>query len=220
MQIFEHHAIFDEITYDREELKEWFESVRQYRKDFGSVLNRFRKERNPTNLSHTKEFQAGLFDTIDTAGEIGKHVKDFDPVKKLVQRFNFDVPLTGPDVDVLIYKPGYVFHPHVDFHMHCGIMFPIYPDEGASPIDFYQLPEGETWERAKGYSQAIKLERDLLYSYHYSLKHPSMFNGDTIHGVRNNEKERVFLRLKCLSMTFNDVIKRASEGKFINAPVV
>jgi hypothetical protein len=215
MQIFDHHVIFDEITYDRAELKDWFESVRQYRNDFGSVLNRFRKERNPSNLSHGKEFQDGLFDTIDTAGFIGKHVKEFEPIKKLVDRFNFDQPLTGPDVDILIYKPGYVFKPHVDYHMHCGIMFPIYPDEGASPIDFYRLPEGETWERAKGYAQAINADRDLIYSYHYSLTHPSMFNGDVIHGVRNNDKERVFLRLKCLSMTFQQVIDKVNEGKLI-----
>ena len=215
MQIFDHHVIFDEITYDREELKVWFESVREYRGDFGAVFNRIKEANNYKGLKHDKKFQEGMFDTIDTAGHINKHLIEFEPIAKLVKQFNFDEPLSESHVDVLIYKPGYIFRPHVDFHMHCGIMFPIYPDEGASPIDFYKLPEGETWGVAKGYAGSINPARDHLYSYHYSLEHPSMFNGATIHGVKNNDKERVFLRFKCLSMTFDRVIEKTKAGKFI-----
>ena len=215
MQVFENHVIFDEISYDREELKSWFESVREYSDDFGLVLNRQRTESTSKNLTHDKSFQHGLFDTIDTFGKINKHIVEFETISKLVNKFNFGDVLDPTNVDVLIYKPGYVFHPHVDFHMYCGIMFPIYPDKDASPIDFYRLPEGETWQRAKGYGGSIKRERDLNYSYHYSLKHPSMFNGHVIHGVRNNDKERVFLRLKCLNMTFHQVIEKTLTGNFI-----
>jgi len=215
MLTFNHHVIFDEITYDREELKAWYESVKHYRNDFGSVMNRLRDISGSTSLSHTKKFQTGLFDTVDSKGFIDKHIIEYEPIKKLVDKFNFDIPLQGQDVDVLIYKPGYVFKPHVDFHMHCGIMFPILPDEGASPIDFYRMPPEAKWERAAGYLQWINPERDLEYSYYYSLKHPSMFNGDVIHGVKNNDKERVFLRFKCLSMTFHDVIEKTKNGNFI-----
>jgi hypothetical protein len=215
MQIFEHHVIFDEISYDRESLKDWYDDVKQYRNDFGTVMNRLREESNATSLSHNKKFQMGLFDTIDSKGFINKHVIEYDIIKSLVNKFNFDIPLQSQDVDILIYKPGYIFHPHVDFHMHCGIMFPILPDDGAAPIDFYNMPIEATWERAAGYSRWIKPERDLIYSYHYSLNHPSMFNGDVIHGVKNNDKERVFLRFKCLNMTFNSVIEKAKRGMLI-----
>jgi len=215
MKIFEHHVIFDEILYNREELKQWYDQVKEFRNDFGSVMNRLRDESSSSNLSHNKKFQTGLFDTIDSKGQIDKHVIEYEPIKKLVDRFNFDVPLQAQDVDVLIYKPGYVFHPHVDFHMHCGIMFPILPDEDAAPIDFYRIPSEAQWERAAGYSRWIKPERDLIYSYYYSLEYPSMFNGDVIHGVKNNDKERVFLRFKCLNMTFHDVIEKAKNGNFL-----
>jgi hypothetical protein len=214
MQIFEHHVIFDEVTYDREELKNWYSEVKQYRNDFGTVMNRLREE-SDSPLSHNKRFQLGLFDTIDSKGFINKHVIDFEPIQKLVKKFAFDTPLQTQDVDVLIYKPGYIFHPHVDFHMHCGIMFPILPDEGAAPIDFYRMPAEANWERAAGYGRLIKSDRDLIYSYYYSLNHPSMFNGDTIHGVKNNDKERVFLRFKCLNMTFQDVIEKTKNGNFL-----
>lgn len=215
MQVFDHHVIFDEITYDREELKIWYESVKEYTNDFGSVQNRFRDQQGGLGLNHKKSFKENLFLTIDTKGALDKHVIEFEPIKKLVRMFNFDEPLKDTHVDVLIYKPGYSFVPHIDFHMNCGIMFPILPDEDVSPIDFYNLPPGETWEQAKGFGKSIVFERDHLYSYHYSLNHPSMFNGKTIHGVRNNHKGRVFLRFKCLSMTFEQVIEKAKAGKFI-----
>jgi len=215
MQIFEHHVIFDEILYDREALKSWYDVVKKYRNDFGSVMNRLREESGASALSHNKKFQLGLFDTIDSKGFIDKHVIEYDIIQSLVKRFTFDTPLQSQDVDVLIYRPGYIFHPHVDFHMHCGIMFPILPDDGAAPIDFYRMPEGATWERAAGYSKWINPDRDLIYSYHYSLIHPSMFNGNIIHGVKNNDKERVFLRFKCLNMTFHSIIEKAKQGKLI-----
>ena len=103
--------------------------------------------------------------------------------------------------------------------MNCGIMFPILPDSNMAPIDFYKLPPGETWERAKDFRYKINFERDFVYSYYYSLEHPSLFNGQTIHGVRNSNKERVFLRFKCLSMTFENVIKKTLSGQFINLPI-
>lgn len=216
MQIFDHHVIFDEITYDREELKAWYESVRQYRNDYAAVMN----TDVGTGLSHNKQFGYRSFQTIDTYAKNGLHIMDYEPIQKLVKQFNFDRPLEGREVDVMIYHPGFHFKPHVDYHMHCGIMFPILPDVGAEPIDFYKLPEGEVWERAKDYEKQIVAERDLLYSYEYSMTHPSMFNGDTIHGVRRVKQERVFLRFKCLSMTFDQVIEKAKAGKFINGSLV
>jgi hypothetical protein len=217
MQVFDHHIVFDEITYDREELKDWYESVKQYQVGFGKLMNKFANKHASNNMTHNKRFKEGSrigrFDSIDTYFTLGKHVKDFDPIKKLVDQFNFDQPLQGADVDILIYGPGYNFVPHIDFHMYCGIMFPILPDSDASPIDFYRMPPGSVWQRATSYPVIPK--RDLIYSYNYSLDHPSMFNGHTIHGVRNNDKQRVFLRLKCLSMNFSQVIEKALAGNFI-----
>jgi hypothetical protein len=214
MQIFKHHVIFDEIFYDREELKDWYKSVEHYKNDYGVVTNKISSE----NLSHNKKFRTGRFETLDTFEQAGIHVIEYEPVKKLVQKFNFDNPLAKTDVDVMIYKPGFQFQPHIDFHMHCGIMFPIFPDleSEMAPIDFYKLPPGAIWERAKNYDDCIEFERDFAYSYHYSTKHPSMFDGDTIHGVRNNNNHRVFLRFKILSMTFDEVIKKGESKKLIN----
>jgi hypothetical protein len=216
MLINENHIVFNEVTYDRKELEDWYESVKEFRTDFGSFFNSLRTSTDIYSLTHRKEFRADLFDTIDTTKVLKKHIIEFEPIAKLVRRFNFTKPLSERDVDILIYKPYYKFMPHVDFHMHCGIMFPILPEIGGAPIDFYKMPEGADWERAKGYFKDIVPERDLHYSYHYSTKHPTMFNGDAIHGVNNNSHERVFLRFKCTSMTFNQVKDACNSGKFVN----
>jgi hypothetical protein len=216
MLINENHIVFNEVTYDRKELEDWYESVKEFRTDFGSFFNSLRTNTDIYSLTHRKEFRADLFDTIDTTTALKKHIIEFEPIAKLVRRFNFTKPLSERDVDILIYKPYYRFMPHVDFHMHCGIMFPILPELGGAPIDFYKMPEGANWERAKGYFKDIVPERDLHYSYHYSTKHPTMFNGDTIHGVNNNSHERVFLRFKCTSMTFEQVKESCSAGTFVN----
>jgi hypothetical protein len=217
MQVYQHHIIFDEITYDRQELLEWYRSVECYREDFAETMNRGISQTSLSDeITHTKQFRTrrnGEFTTIDSYGHIGQHVVDYPIIRKLVDRFNFERPLQGREVDVLIYEPGYRFPPHIDYHMNCGIMFPILPEEDMAPIDFYRMPPNQKWERAKTYSVIKK--RDFEYSYHYSTQHPSMFNGNVIHGVQNNSKQRVFLRLKCHQMTFEDVV--AMGDNFINS---
>lgn len=217
MQVFPHHLIFDEIHYNRLDLQNWFQEVKDYRCGFGEFVNSNFSVTETNNLiTHNKKLPTKLFETLDTYSVLGKHIIDFAPIQELVKKFNFDIPLCAADVDILIYKPNFVFHPHIDFHMNCGMMFPIYPNSDMAPIDFYRLPPNETWERAKDFRNKIKFERDFIYSYYYSLEHPSLFNGRIIHGVRNSNQERVFLRFKCLSMTFEDIIQKTLSGQFIN----
>lgn len=208
MQVFDHHVIFDEITYDREELKEWYNSVKKHVKSFADVMN------TTADTPHRK-FTRSTLQTVDTYGSTGLHILDHEPIQRLVRQFNFDQPLDNRAVDVLVMRKGTDFKAHVDFRMHCGIMFPILPDVGAEPIDFYRIPPGAVWKRAANYNQQLIVDRDLLYSYHYNMQHPSMFNGDTIHGVRQVKQERVFLRFKCYSMTFDQVIAKAKAGNLI-----
>ncbi len=207
MQIYKHHIIFDEISYDRQQLLEWYSEVEQYREDFAVVMNRdIELSELNEEISHRKKFKSRNskeFTTIDTFHHIGKHIVDFPLIRKLADKFNFIRPLQGREVDILIYEPDFKFVPHIDFHMNCGIMFPILPKHDISPIDFYKMPPNETWERAKVFD--INFERDFDYSYYYSTKHPSMFNGNVIHGVRNNNQKRVFLRFKCHQLTFDEV---------------
>lgn len=211
MQIFKHHVIFDEITYDRQRLENF---VNRFLGDTSNFAEWSNKILDPVGDRRFKPNP--LFNCIDTEKLEGKPLLEYDEIRELTDRFNFSRPLHDRSVDILVYEPGYVFHPHVDFYMYCGIMFPILPEDGGEPIDFYEK-EGLTRERATGYAKELT-EKDIVYSYNYSTVHPSMFNGLTIHGVRKVQRRRVFFRIKMVDDTFNSIIKKNQLGKFINPP--
>jgi hypothetical protein len=213
MQRHDHHVIFDEISYDRQSLITWYREHQHLRRDFGLFQNQLRASAPQSQSNSTVPFTLKLFDTIDTWNTMGRHIVSFEPVRRATSQFKWPTPIKDHHVDILIYRPGWQFHPHTDHSMNCGIMFPILPSEGAAPIDFYQLPPGQQWGRARDFSRSVQWDRDWLYSYHYSLEHPSMFNGRTIHGVRNGDQERVFLRIKLVNETFESVIKLAEQGQ-------
>ena len=48
------------------------------------------------------------------------------------------------------------------------------------------------------------------------MNHPSIFNGKTLHSVEQIKYERVMFRIKVTHETYQDMIKRYKEGKFIN----
>jgi hypothetical protein len=214
MQLFQYHAIFDEITYDREILYKWY-LEHQHLTDYFSDW--IWKSCKGTGHKFRGLGQQTGFKVIDLNNTLGKWIKDEPCIKTLLDMWNFDLPLRNLDVDVLIYPKNYKLKPHIDANMQCGIMYPICP-ENPAPIDFYSVPPGDEIIPGKEYD--VEKDRDLLYSYHYSSKHPSMFNGgNCIHGVENSSTERVFLRLKIMGMTFDDVIRKHNSKKLINANI-
>jgi hypothetical protein len=211
MQVFKHHVIFDEITYDRQRLVNFVNRFIDNTSDFSEWSNQVAE---PMGKRRFKTIP--LFKCIDTEKIEGKGLLEYPEISELANLFSFDRPLNKRSVDILVYEPGYVFAPHVDFYMYAGIMFPIIPDDGGEPIDFYEK-EGLDRQRATGYAKELK-ESDITYSYKYSTIHPSMFNGLTIHGVRQVQQRRVFLRFKMVDDTFSSVIRKQELGKFIKTP--
>lgn len=211
MQVHKHHVIFDEITYDRQKLVNFVNRFIDQTSDFSEWSNQI------ADPMGTRRFKSiPLFKCIDTEKIEGKGLLEYPEIAELASLFSFDRPLHPRSVDILVYEPGYVFAPHVDFYMYCGIMFPIMPDDGGEPIDFYEK-EGLDRKRATGYAKELK-ESDIVYSYNYSTMHPSMFNGLTIHGVREVKQRRIFLRFKIVDETFQSVIRKQQLGKFIKTP--
>lgn len=211
MQVHKHHVIFDEITYDRQKLVNFVNRFIDQTSDFSEWSNQIA---DPMGTRRFKPIP--LFKCIDTEKIEGKGLLEYPEIAELASLFSFDRPLHPRSVDILVYEPGYVFAPHVDFYMYCGIMFPIMPDDGGEPIDFYEK-EGLDRKRATGYAKELK-ESDIVYSYNYSTMHPSMFNGLTIHGVREVKQRRIFLRFKIVDETFQSVIRKQQLGKFIKTP--
>jgi hypothetical protein len=210
MQIFKHHVIFDEISYDREILYEWYLKHRQYTEYFSDWIY---KSTNGRGFEFRGLGKSAGFKVLDINNTLGKWIKDEPCIQSLLNRWSFQGSLNNLDVDVLIYPKNYNLKPHVDAKMKCGIMYPIYPNS-PSPIDFYRCPAGELIEPGREYN--VDKEKDLIYSYHYSSKHPSMFNGSSvIHGVTTSNQERIFLRIKIMHMSFDEIIKANKQGNLI-----
>lgn len=204
-----HHCEFPEQTYDWEPLWEWYQTVQHTAVYFNDWMN----ARIPTGGTRFRGSGAG-FKTLDLDGQLGLITRDVPEINRLLRPWAFYSQLRDFDVDIMIYPANYSLRAHTDHYMGCGIMYPIQPDRPAG-IDFYRVPEGETLARAREYS--VRVDRDLIYTYHYQRGVPAMFNGQIIHGVRNGGEERIFLRVKLREQTFHSVCEMARENSLFTA---
>ena len=221
MLLFKNHVIFDEVRYDRALLIDWYQRHRHLAVPFGAWMNARSPQGKQTAFRSGTGTVTGM--TIDLES-VGRLIKDEPEIAPLTDLFNTARPFGAYDVDIMIYPARYQLKAHTDHAMGAGIMWPILPEDPA-PIDFYHVPPGETLARAREYD--VDFARDLDYSYHYSLDHPSMFRSQAIHGVRNTypvkgenragwqPQERVFLRFKLLYDDFDSIVQKAQAGQWI-----
>lgn len=206
MIVGKHHVTFNEIEYNREKLVRFYEKFKECIMPFGDYMQWLTPSK--------REFKGRVgMNAVNTELLEGKKLREYDEIEDLVKLFNFDVPLAMDDIDLLHYDPGFTFHPHTDHFMHCGIMFPVLPADGDAPIIFYEKDGLEVVPR-KNYTDLVT-EEDIVYKHYYSTKHPTMFNGHTIHSVGTTSTERVYLRLKILHQTFHSVIEKNQQNKLI-----
>ena len=83
------------------------------------------------------------------------------------------------------------------------------------PISFFSR-EGHDPERNVNYQKKYGwTDDDIDYLHHYSMEHPTMFNGMAVHGVPEITQERVILRMKCLGETYDPAIEKLKAGTFV-----
>lgn len=203
MDLGKHHATITEFTYNRLELADFYKQFTDYIMNFGDYMQYLTPDK--------REFRGrpGM-NAVNVHKKEGKYLQEYDIIKNIINKFDFGYEISLHDVDLLHYDPGFEFHPHTDHFMKCGIMFPILPDDAGEPIVFYEQSKEDTVPR-KNYSD-ICTEDDIVYEHYYSNKHPTLFNGHTIHGVRKITKERVYLRIKILHKTFEEIVDRNKLG--------
>lgn len=210
MQLDRFHCTMDEMTYDRQELEDFFNTHKQHVMPFGEYMQYMT---NDTKRDFPS--QPGM-NAVAVHKTEGKHLYDYEVVRKYMDRFNFDEPIDPLNLDMLHYDKGYRFHPHTDHYMNAGIMFPILPNGGMSPMRFYDR-EGYVPERRVNYElRGWTDEHDIAYDHVYSLEHPTLFNGLQVHGVPTVQEEfRVILRLKVTTEFFEDIVEKLKKGTFI-----
>lgn len=208
MQLGKYHCTIDEVTYNRLELVDFYNQHKHNLMNFGDYMQ---------FLSPTKRefpYISGM-NAVAVQKTEGKELLDYDVVKKCVDMFNFSPSIPTSDIDFLHYDPGFKFHPHTDHYMECAVMFPVLPEDAGEPISFYSRP-GWIPERNVSYHHKYDwTDDDIEYNHYYSAIHPTLFNGMAIHGVPTITKERVYLRIKVLGETFDEVVAKLQAGTFV-----
>ena len=208
MQLGNHHCTIDEITYDRLELLDFVNQHKHNIMQFGDYMQYLSPEK--------REFKGRTgMNAIAVQKTEGKDLLEYPVIQKYVNMFNFKQPIAPRDIDLLHYDPGYSFHPHTDHYMWCGIMVPIEPEDAGEPISFYSRV-GVTPERNVNYEKKYGWnDLDIEYNHYYSNKHPTLFNGMTVHGVPTIKRERIYLRIKVLGEKFEEVVEKLKNNNFV-----
>ena len=206
MQESKHHVVVDELVYNRPALRNLYERMSHCALEWNEYKTAIKNRKNQVHRhqGRTDGYSGRLMGVYSPAYE-GKHMQEYPEVKELISKFNFLEPLGNDDITFMYYEPNFVFKPHTDRQMHYNIMLPILPENDFEKITFWK---GEDSDR----DNPLGIE----YEYTYDMNHPSIFNGKTLHSVEQIKYERVMFRIKVTHETYEDMIKRYKEGKFIN----
>lgn len=137
-----------------------------------------------------------------------------DYIKEIMERLNFSHPITAGNIDIIWYRPGFEFEPHVDHYASATMMWPIIPTLGGAPIDFYYSDKVKLEPGVPAGFQDIITTEDLIYTHYYSTTHPTIFNSHWIHGVRRVNHVRVYLRLR-INESFDSIVEKHRAGKLL-----
>lgn len=183
-----------DIENPMEDLYELYKEIEEYTVDYGNIRGR----------------QAnGLAGSVENLGD--RTYLDIPIIRELVDRFNPSAKEIGSgNICMVVYRPGFVFHPHIDFSRKASIMFPVYPSDAGAPIDFYKH------EIVEGSKTRPHMDEYYIGSHFYSTKYPTITNSTIPHGVRNDTNDiRVQLQLSIYD-DWNKCIRRIKTGRYIN----
>jgi hypothetical protein len=156
------------------------------------------------NLATCLVIQSGDYMMLDpSTSDLDCNLLDFDYIQNLVNTFNIEHTIGPGNLDILIYKPGFTFEPHTDGYCKSLIMFPILPEDGGAPIDFYN-DSNITLKTPASYRSKVK-NSDIVYTHYYNTNYPTIVNTHKIHGVRRVNETRVYLRCK-LNESFESIL--------------
>ena len=203
-----YHTVIDEWEYPRKQLEQlYYDELEPLVVQYGVKMG---WDPEKKKQSYTPGINA-----VDPKLAGNTYLTDWPLLNEVWSKFNIQ-DFHVDDMDILVYDQEYEFPPHIDFKQNCVIMMPILPEHGATPISYYTVP-GLKLEKYTKYRDIDK-EKHLDYTYNYSTKYPSLSNGWVIHGVGPLPpgETRVFLRIKILKETYEDVVAKLQEGVFIN----
>lgn len=197
-----------ELQYDKNELLKIYNEVKDYARvkylPWKEVPSTFTKPEDSKSLIiQSHDYQIKNPDDHNK----GINLLEFDYIRNLAERFNFNHKIYPQNIMILVYKEGYVFKPHVDGYAASVVMFPIIT---TSPIDFYYDNSVE-FELSKEYELGYD---NICYTHHYSDKYATIINSHAIHGVRPTTGLQVKLKFN-INESFHSI-----KQKYLNERLI
>jgi hypothetical protein len=204
-----------ELDYDRTKLIPIYEATKHLGRVKGLPWRSYDKSKVlSTDQAKCVVVQYGDHMMLDDANKnLSCNLLEFPYVKELVSKLNFNHEITGNNVDIIIYRPGFKFEPHTDGYSQSTLMWPIIPEDGGAPVDFYHRDDIEI--KIPGEYKTQVSDKDIVYTHYYNTTCPTIFNSHKIHGVKGVQVDRAFLRLR-LNETFESILEKYNTGRLIN----
>ena len=210
----------DDMPYDRAALLRVFEQAKPYARIKGlgwqdnSHLETWNVDTAPAVVIYS-----GSYMNIDSGKkDLNYNFLKHESVRRMIERLNFSHPITEGNVDMIWYRPGFKFEPHIDHYAKSTMMWPIIPDDAGAPIDFYYksnidlIPLIQSGKPA-GFKDQVT-DSDICCTHYYSTAVPTIFNSLWIHGVRPVATERVYLRLR-INEPFESIVSKYKSGTLV-----
>ena len=202
MQFFKNSVTFYEISYDVNELHEWYQQFIPFTKILACPCG-----------------AGSQTDILDVEALEGKKPHEYEIVQRLAKPFklllNFDKEGDNP-VRIFNHNPGEGIPPHIDEVAECALIFPIVPVD-ISPV-FYLKQGDKPYKLGKWWNYNEFTLDDIDYFHQYSFGHPSLINGRALHGVTNTHptSPRAILRFKISHINYEQCIELIKSGEFLN----
>lgn len=201
-----------ELVYDRNKLVEIFDQTKHYARVKGLPWRERPDRVVSTDNAKCVVIQHGEHMMLDESKkDLSCNLLDFEYIRSLIDRLNFSHKITAGNVDIIWYRPGFKFEPHTDNYAYSTMMWPIVPEDGGAPVDFY-FKQGLEVKTPGEYKMLT--DKDIAFTHYYSTSYPTIFNSHIIHGVKGVEKERAYFRLR-INESFESIAKKYKEGSLI-----
>lgn len=221
LQMEKQQYVFElDTTYDRTILLDIFNQAKPYAriKGLGWRDNGILKQWDPATAPAAVIYSGDYMNIDPTKKDLNYDFLQHSYIRKIVEEINFDKPINSNNIDIVWYRPGFEFEPHIDHYALSTLMWPIVPEDGGAPIDFYynsniDLNAFIQSGKPAGFKNQVT-DADIIDTHYYSTTSPTIFNSLWIHGVRPVKEERAYLRLR-INESFQSILRKHLTGTLI-----
>jgi hypothetical protein len=204
-----------ELQFDRDQLLEIFEQAKPYARLKGLVWKEKPKWLPPLDKATCLVIQSGEYMMLDKdKANMGYNLLQHDYLKDIMKRLRFSHEIKSGNIDIIWYRPGFQFEPHVDHYAAATMMWPIFPASGGAPIDFYYNENVKIEAGVAAGLEGIITKKDLIHTHYYNTTYPTIFNSHWIHGVRRVTEERAYLRLR-INESFESIVNKYNNKELV-----